>query len=260
MTRPAALVTALALASAVMLSGCTSTPPAPETSEASTAAPVTEETAPDFSDLSIYYPVALGNSWTYRMTSPDPVGVVTYDETMTAVDAEPGGGWRVAITRDFHYENGSSPDFSDAVEYIFHEDGSLTVPYNSAPDGSGAEVTVTSGAMRFPTLAEFESATPVTGQLTVTVVTEGQTINQEIAFTIVGQGVESVTVPAGTFDARRLGQDLAVSMPDLGVTDIRVNSVSWLAEGTGVVRTELADLLGTGGSIVTELVEFRPAA
>lgn len=260
MTRPAALVTALAIATAVALSGCTSAPPAPETSGASTTPPVTEETAPDFSDVSVYYPVALGNSWTYRMTSPDPVGVVTYVETMTAVDVEPSGGWRVAITRDFHYENGSSPDFSDAVEYIFHEDGSITVPYNSAPDGSGAEVTVTSGEMRFPTPAEFEAATPISGKLTVTVVTEGQTINQEIAFTVVGLGVESVTVAAGTFNARRLGQDLTVDMPDLGVTGITVNSVSWLAEGVGVVRTELSDLLGTGGSVVTELVEFRPAA
>ena len=260
MTRPAALVTALAIATAVALAGCTSAPPAPETSEASTAAPVTEEAAPDFSDVSIYYPVALGNSWTYRMTSPDPVGVVTYIETMTAVDAEPSGGWRVALTRDFHYENGSSPDFSDAVEYIFHEDGSLTVPYNSAPDGSDAEVTVTSGEMRFPTPAEFEAATPITGALTVTVVTAGQTINQEIAFTIAGQGVESVTVPAGTYDARRLGQDLTVDMPELGVTGLTVNSVSWLAEGVGAVRTELSDLLGSGGRIVTELVEFRSAA
>lgn len=256
MTRLTALVTGLAV-TALVLTGCSSAT-APPTG-GTTSPPVTETTAP-VEEVSVYYPVALGNSWSYRMTAPDPIGVVTYDETMTAVEPEADGGTRVEITRDYHYENGLIADFSDAVEYIFHADGSITVPYNSAPDGSSAEVTVTSGEMRFPTPAEFESGTPLDGAIQVTVVTEGQTINQNVAYTITGQGVESVSVPAGSYDARRLAQDLTVDMPDLGVSGLTINTVTWLAEGVGAVRTEVSNLLGSGGGIVTELVEFRPAA
>ena len=137
-------------------------------------------------------------------------------------------------------------------------DGSLEVPYQSIPDSSSAIVTVKSGTMVWPTDEEFEAGTVKTGTIEASVETSGKSIEQSVEFSIKGAGVESVTVAAGTFDARLLEQDLLVSIPSLSVNGLPISAKSWLAPGTGLVRTEVPGLFGTG-SIVMELVKFTAA-
>lgn len=244
----------VALAALALLAGCTAGPTAD-----STSAPEPSATAGagEYENISPYYPVALGNTWVYRMTNPEPVGVVIETEKMTAVTPD-GDDVRVTIERSFHYENGSSPDFTDSVDYIFHADGSLSVPYQSLPDTSGAQVEIENGEMVWPTTAEFEAGTPKTGTINVTVTVDGSAFEQVITFSITGQGVESVTVPAGTFEARKLLQAMRVTIPSAGMTDLPIDSTVWLAEGIGQVRSEVPDLLGSGSPIVVELMEFTP--
>lgn len=232
------------------LAACTSSPQEPGgTDGTEPGIPATD----DFADLSSYYPVAIGNTWEYSMKLPDPIGTVTETETMTDVKRVDDDTVRATIERVFHYENGSIDDVTDSVDYVFHLDGSLEVPYQSLPDSSGAVVTVTSGTMVWPSDEEFEAGTEKTGTIEAT----ADGIAQTIDFVIAGGGIESVTVPAGTFDARLLTQKLTISIPEFSIDGLPVSAKSWLAPGTGLVKTEIPGLLGTG-TVTLELVKFTP--
>lgn len=244
----------VALAALALLVGCTA---GPTTDSTSAPEPSASAGAGEYENISPYYPVALGNTWVYQMNYPDPVGIITETEVMTAVTPD-GDDVRVTIERSFHYENGSAADFSDSVEYVFHADGSLSVPYQSIPDGSGADVEIHDGELTWPSTAEFEAGTPKTGVINLTVTVAGSAYDQSIGFTITGQGTESVTVPAGTYDARKLLQSMLVSMPSAGLENLPIDATVWLAEGVGQVRSEVSDLLGSGSPIVVELLEFTP--
>ena len=69
-------------------------------------------------------------------------------------------------------------------------------------------------------------------------------------------GEESVTVPAGTFDAMRVDTTgtIAVSIAGAPASNIEMSMASWYAEGVGLVRQEIGGMLGGEDTIVTELV------
>lgn len=240
---------------AITLAGCTTTPATTTAPSPSASAPAVDSSAAatdPFAGVSIYYPVALGNTWVYSIDYGTG-SVVTDTEVMTKVVAE-ADGVRATIQRSFTWADKSQPDFTDSVDYVFNPDGSLSVPFQTLP-AAGGTVTVNSGELQWPTSAEFAAGTPRTGQITASIDTAGTVTNQTIDFTIVGAGVEDVAVTAGTFTARKLLQNLLVSLPDLGVTGLAINSTSWLAEDVGAVRTEVTDAAG-GATIVQQLVSF----
>lgn len=250
-SRVAASLSAIAVLS--ILLGCTAGPTPGDSDPGGT---------PDgdsaFAGLSGYYPVAEGNTWTYTMTYADPIGIVTETETMTSVKPDGAGGAEATIRRDFHYENGSNPDFSDEVTYLFHADGSIEVPFQSIPNADSTEViTVNSGTMLWPSDAEFEAGTVKTGEISVSVESGGQTFDEVVSFEVSGAGEESVTVPFGTFTARKLLQNLSVSIPAFDVV-VPVSTTSWLQADVGLIRTEVPDVFG-GQTITVELVSFTPA-
>jgi len=244
---------ALALVSIALLAGCTAAPaPAagPSGSPAADAPPSAVE--------SIYYPVAEGNTWVYSIDYGSG-STVTDTEVMTKVVPE-GDGARVTIERTFVWDDGSQPDLKDSVDFVFASDGSLSVPFQSIPSAGGSTVTVQSGTMLWPTNAEFEAGTAKTGTIQATVETSGQTYAETVDFSISGAGVEDVTVPAGSYSARKLAQALVISLPDLGVQGLTVNAVTWLADGVGPVRTEVPDTIGSGATIVQVLLSFTPGS
>jgi len=72
-------------------------------------------------------------------------------------------------------------------------------------------------------------------------------------------GEESVTVPAGTFDAVRVDTTgmIAVSIAGAPASNIEMSMVSWYAEGVGLVRQEIGGMLGGNDTILTELVSVE---
>lgn len=236
-----------------LLAGCTAA--SPDATSDPTAAPTAA--ADGVSIASAYYPVAQGNTWVYSIDYGSGV-TVTDTEVMTKVVAE-GDGVRATIERTFVWDDGSQPDVVSTVDYVFHPDGSLEVPFQSIPSAGGT-VTVESGSLVWPTSAAFADGTPQTGTITATVDSNGQMIKETIDFTITGQGSEPVTVPAGSYTALKLAQNLVISLPDLGVSGLTVDAVTWLADGVGPVRTEVPDTLGSGTTIVQVLLSFTPGA
>lgn len=250
MKRTAPIGPALAVISLALLAGCTAAP-------APTSGPSGSATAPepDAAAESIYYPVAEGNTWVYSIDYGTG-STVTDTEVMSAVVPD-GDGVRATIERTFVWDDGSQPDIVSTVDYVFNADGSLEVPFQSIPSAGGT-VTVQSGTMVWPTDAEFEAGTPKTGTIQATVDAGGQTFAETIDFTIAGAGTEDVTVPAGAYSARKLAQNLVVSLPDLGVSGLSIDAVTWLADGVGPVRTEVPDTMGSGTTIVQVLLSFTP--
>lgn len=245
----------IGLAAALLLAGCTAAP----TTDGSTTAPTADAPAADtFAELSVYYPVALGNTWVYSIDYGPGMSTFTDTEVMTKVTPE-GDGARVTIERTFHDDSAgadTSGDIVSTVDYVFSADGSLTVPFQSIPSAGGSTVTVKSGAMAWPTVAEFESGTPRTGIIEATVDTPTGPIDETVAFTITGIGTEDVTVPFGTLWARKLQQNLLVSIPSFGINDLAIDAVTWLAEDVGPVRSEVPDTMGGGATIVQVLLSF----
>lgn len=246
-------LSALALAGLVLLAGCTAAEP-----DATNNPSLPPTDAPASSVESIYYPVAEGNTWVYSIDYGNG-STVTDTEVMAKVVPE-GDGARVTIERTFVWDDGSQPDINDSVDYVFASDGSLTVPFQSIPAAGGSTVTVQSGTMTWPTNAEFEAGTAKTGTIQATVETSGQTFAETVDFSISGAGLEDVTVPAGSYSARKLAQALVISLPDLGVEGLTVNATTWLADGVGPVRTEVPDTIGGGATIVQVLLSFTPGS
>lgn len=243
----------ITLVTVALLAGCA---PAEPVATNDPSAPPTSSSAPEASVESIYYPVAQGNTWVYSIDYGTGT-TVTDTEVMTVVTPE-GDGARVTFERTFVWDDGSQPDLKDTVDYVFAADGSLSVPFQSLPTADGSTVTVMEGTMTWPTTAEFEAGTPKTGTIEASVESSGSTINQVVDFSIAGAGLDTVTVPAGDYSARKLAQTLNISLPDLGVEGIVINATSWLAEGVGPVRTEVPDTLGGGATIVQVLLSFTP--
>ena len=255
MTRASTSSALAALALLALLAGCS--PTTAGDSGGSDEPSDSEESSASVID-SGYYPVAEGNEWVYTMTYPEPIGIVTETETMTAVTTDGDGGAEVTIARSFHYENGSTPDFSDEVTYLFHADGSIEVPYQSIPSSdAGAVVTITSGTMVWPNDEEFEAGTVKSGDITATVESGGLSFDQVIHFEVSGAGEEAVSVPFGDVTARKLVQSLVVSIAEYGV-EVPISATSWLQADVGLVRTEIPDLV-SGAPITVELVSFTPA-
>lgn len=201
-----------------------------------------------------YFPIAEGNTWVYKLTySSAALGEVTQTQTVTKVVPQ-GEDNLVTLTQKFHYANGSIPDFDLAYDYLFHADGSLTVPYQTTSQ-PGVEVKINSGEIVWPTPEELEAGTPKTGSISTTATSGGQTFDQKIDFTITGGPVENVTVPAGTYDARTMTQDMTITIATAGVA-VPINTKVWFAKGVGMVKSSIPDLGSGSGSAESVLVSF----
>jgi hypothetical protein len=206
-----------------------------------------------------YYPVALGNTWVYRVDygAALGLGVVTDTEEMTKVH-HVAVGTRVTIARTFHYQNGRYPDFTSTVDYVFHKNGSLTVPFQNGIQTRGTTITVKSGSIVWPTPQTLESGHKSTGHIRASIKSAGQTINADVLVLVRGVGTASVRVPAGLFPrARVLHQDLVETISRIS-TRITIKTTTYLVEGVGMVKNTVdSGLPGSGGSVTTRLISFK---
>jgi len=186
--------------------------------------------------LNGYYPISEGSTWVYRTDyGPRSLGIVTYTEKVARV-APAGADTNVSLQRTFHYANGKTRDFTVTTTYTFHKDGSISIPYQNPIEIPNTRITVKSGKIVWPSAAELESGKPKTGSVALSATVSGRTFDETVAFTIQGKSIESVKVPAGTFQARRMDQTMNITINGLaGATTI--STTSWLAKGTGMVRT-----------------------
>jgi len=256
---------AVSLTAVIALFGCSApaptggSTPGPNAGDTPSASPTVDA---DFSEISVYYPIALGNTWTYRMDyyGFNDVGIVVMTETVTELTPV-ADGVRVLIDRTFHHENGLFPDSTESLEFTFHDDGSATVPYLAYPPDSGVmanlyQVTVSGGDVSWPTVSDFEAGTPATSTVTASLSSGELTFGESVAVSATGEGTEPITVAAGTFTARRLRQDIVATVIGQGAVPSSVTT--WLAEGVGPVHTSVVDEVFGSEVVTVDLVEFVP--
>jgi hypothetical protein len=215
---------------------------------AASPTPASAETACDHP----YMPLRTGSSWTYST----PEGTVTWSVTSAGGSAESAEATMEIAMSELSVATHWSCSAAGIVSYDF---ASLSVA--SMGEVASMELVESSGAFLPPAeLMVPGYSWPFNYTLTMHVAAEGieldMTTTSSGTSTVVG--METVSVPAGTFEALRVdGTDNITSSGFMGMEpiNISVNSTYWFAEGVGIVRysvsTEGSD---SGGQLTSYTV------
>ncbi len=171
------------------------------------------------------FPIAVGETWVYRT-----VGSLKGTITNKVISVVPTSVAKKVTILD-HSELASLPVSNLKLTYLFYPDGSISVPYSEA----GASVTIKSGGITWPSTAVIDSGQPHTSNLVIAVKEDGITTNATAKVTVRGEGTQTVTVPAGTFQATVVNQSMAEKVDGVTVT---ITVRTWLASGVGPVKSE----------------------
>jgi hypothetical protein len=201
-----------------------------------------DQAAPPDGTEDALIPVAVGNQWTYKIDYPGSVGTVTQTQEITAVEPVQDGT-AVTFANNFHYDDGSQPDFAFDLEYTFHSDGSISVPYNAFTVGETQFASTSTEGVVWPSYPELVAGATHQGEATGQFTQPGLgKIEAAYAYTSKGAGTQSVTVPAGSYqDAAVMTIDLDITVADspAGPLDLPITLKSWFAEGVGMVKQEV---------------------
>lgn len=208
----------------------------PEPTQAATAA-----SGPCSND---FFPVVEGASWTYNTTG---AGASTYTRAIAEVRDD---GFTMTNTTD------SSPTPLH-IDYLCGKDGISSATLGNLPGAAGSfslSVTNFSGT-NFPPADQWKTGATWSASYTV----EGGGTIQDIQADATGQvtqdyeivGQESITVPAGTFNAYQvnstLSQQLTLAMNGITVpVEVTISSTDWYAKGIGQIKSmTLGDFAST---------------
>ncbi len=254
-----------ALAIAVSILACSlGSPSAPGTSPTSPAGPAAT-TAPTTSAGSdstpdacknAYYPVVQGAAWDYSMT-----GAVAsqFRRTITVVKSD-------GFTEQSTFTSGTTLSSEWKCD-----DGALT---DLQPDAAGsASVETTSGLTANFHTTDFSGTTVPDNigpgatwnealTLEGTENISGQDVKAKNVITMdcTGASTESVTVPAGKFDALRadckVDQKVTITMNGAEIpTDVASTATMWYASGVGMVKTE--EVISGSAPVTIELTSYK---
>lgn len=259
----------LALLVAASLAGCsmsaaapTAAPTLPPTTEPPAQTPTPEASAtPEKRGAcdNPLFPVVNGATWTYSGTG-GPAGAYSYTDTITDVRAD-------SFT--------VSAQFDDNVprrqEWACKPEGLVAMQL----PGASAAITTTQFQATFETSNvqgvtlpasvapgdEWSFSLTIKGKQEVSGITAETSGDAKYDFAAVG--MESVTVPAGTFDAMKvdgvLTLDLTAVVSGLSIpVQVTMNTTSWFAPGVGMVKTvSTGSVAGTGINDTLELQSYN---
>jgi hypothetical protein len=187
---------------------------------------------------SIPFPVAIGNTWVYQTK----IGGASGRTTNRIVAAGSGSaGYLVTVSSATNVTGASS---AGTAGYTFYPDGTVGYP---APTING--VSVTGGGIRWPNAGALASGRAYHSTLKIQVGSSGQA--QDAGVNVYGAGTETVTVPAGTYQASVVETTITAKGETIVVT-------TWIAQGVGTVKTQ-TQVNGAGAAGLTtteELLSF----
>ncbi len=201
-----------------------------------------------------FFPAVEGRVLTYRNNVPG-MGASEFSHTFSDVTANSfnlnigvGDGesvvqkWTCSADGLLSPEMAQMPGMAEGMTFNYIEASGATLP---------AAGQMTAGH-EWTTHYVVEVAMPDLGQGAMSM---SETV--DLVNTVAGE--ESVTVPAGTFDAVRVDTagTIAVSIAGAPASNIEMSMASWYAEGVGLVRQEIGGMLGGEDTIVTELVSVE---
>jgi hypothetical protein len=258
--RPAGAAAALAIAVGLVLGGCggsggssgssgssgSGSSSAPSTSSSSAGSGSGGSTSV-VSSATVPFPVGVGDTWTYKTTYGKTINKMT---AVTAVS----GGQQVTMASTITALGNIS---NDTADYVVHSDGSISLPFSQFDTNrSGTTVKLISGSIFWPPAAELASGTGYHDTLRIEFIESGVKQKVDAHVTVQGAGTQTVTVPAGTYNATVVNMTMAENVHGFAVSsEVR----TWLATGVGPVKTEV--ILDEGGvnHVVAEdrLISYR---
>lgn len=203
-----------------------------------------------------YYPIRDGALYRYRMSVPG------MDDTEMTIEYRVTGPDSFVTTQTY-------ADITSEAEWTCTEEGLVRTSLGlGGMDIPGVEYTVDGvSGVTFPPVDQlqvgktWQSTFTMSGEMSA----EGFAIkmNIEAVTDNVLAAFESVTTPAGDFDAAKIDTTTTINMdmdmgdmpavPGMpGMSGMTTSTTMWLAEGVGMVKTESED--PTGGTSVMELV------
>jgi hypothetical protein len=239
--RPAGAVAAVAIAAGLVLAGCggsngssassgssgTSSSSGASTSSSSSASSGSGGSTSVVSAATVPFPVGVGDTWTYKTTYGKTINKMT---AVTAVS----GGQQVTMASAIT-SLGNTSDVS--AYYVVHPDGSISLPFSQFDtNSSGTTVKLISGSIFWPPAAELASGKAYHDTLRIEFIESGVKQKIDAHVTVQGAGTQTVTVPAGTYNATVVNMTMAETVHGFAVSsEVR----TWLATGVGPVKTEV---------------------
>jgi hypothetical protein len=179
--------------------------------------------------LAADFPLAVGNTWVYETKVGDLSHGTTINKVTSVVPV--AGGHRVRMEVIDHLGVGTVAPTS--LTYIFHSDGSITVPFG---EFSTEKVRLISGGIVWPTTAQIASGQPLHSTLVFATSIVGHQLRVAAHVLVKGAGTQSVTVPAGTYRAQVIEETMSEKVEGIRVTT-RIRT--WVAPGVGPVKDEV---------------------
>jgi hypothetical protein len=241
----------LAVAAVGALAGCSasassSVATSTGTSSTASAKPVTTPNANSNAFVptgSISFPIAVGNTWVYQTTANVNGGRIL--QTNRVLSVVPTSGGRRVMMSESTDLGGATTTEDDA--FFFYSNGTIGYPV------TGGEVSVLSPGVLWPSAAGLASGRAFRSVLRAKVNKTGPTSYANVA--VQGQGTHTVTVPAGTYQATLVTMTMTVRVGGFGTTE---EIETWMAQGTGPVKSEVFLLAGGHNKLTTteELLSF----
>jgi hypothetical protein len=231
---PVGAAAVVAIAAGLILAGCGGSSTsggaggnAAGSSPAASHSPHSGGSSSAVTTASVPFPVGVGDTWKYKTTYGTTVN------RMTAVTPVSGGQ---KVTMSSALTTLGSTTHTTAY-YVVHSDGSISLPFSQFnTSSSGASVKLISGNIFWPPASELSSGQAYHDVLKIEFSEDGIKQNVTAHVTVRGAGTQSVTVPAGTYNADVVNMTMSETIKGISVSsEVR----TWLAPGVGPVKTEV---------------------
>ncbi len=227
---------ALAGVAAITLAGCASTAsttgaapagsPAASTSGSASAGATTSPDATaspsGATAASVPFPIAVGNTWVYQATTS--INSTHSTDTKKVLSVAPTAGGRQVTMSDIVLPGSAKV----TQNYVFYDNGQIGFPISQSHG-----ISVVSGkGIVWPNAADLATgqAFHSTSQIKLS---SGQFETADV--TVRGGGTQSVTVPAGTFQATLVNMTILTHVGSFATT---ITVKEWTAPGTGPVKSQ----------------------
>jgi hypothetical protein len=194
------------------------------------------------------FPIAVGDTWTnIAILGGTQHGTST--NKVISVAPIPGGH---RVTLQVSSTITGVPATTTSLVYIFHSDGSITVPFQQV---GSTGVSVKSGSIIWPSQSQLASGQTTTSKLVVQIHSSALSTTVTANIAVKGLGTQTVTVPAGTYSATVVNETISEKVEGISVSTV---VKTWLAPGVGPVKSEVfSSTLGASKAIaVDELKSF----
>jgi hypothetical protein len=170
------------------------------------------------------FPVTVGNTWVYQVTTAGLSAGTAIDKVTAVVPV--AGGDQVTTTHDLH-------GTTVKETFLFGSNGSISMPL---PSLGSSTFKIKSGGIVWPSHAQIMSGQPHTSTITATISIGGQSHAVSTHVTVQGAGSATVTVPAGAYHTTVI--DDALTEKFMGVS-VGIRIRTWLAPGIGPVKSQV---------------------